>query len=170
MKNRFILIGKVVRTQGIKGLIRVKPFADIETFMTAETLFLGSGDIDPVRFNVLSAKQHQGAILLGLEGVKNMSQAEKLVGTNIYTDREALPELADGEYYWFEVLGLEVFTEDGQYLGKIKEIFPTGSNDVYVVRDKTKEYLIPAIEDVVKKIDLSDGRATIHLIKGLLGD
>lgn len=170
MNKKFIQIGAVVRAQGIKGLVRVKPFADPETFLDADILYLGKGDSDPVPRKVISSQLHQGAVLIGLEGVKTMTEAEKLVGNQIYADREALPELPEGEYYWFEVLGLEVYTEDGLLLGKIKEILPTGSNDVYVVRKDGKEYLIPAIEDVVREIDLSGGRVIIHPIKGLLGE
>lgn len=170
MNNRFIQIGAVVRAQGIKGLIRVKPFADPDTLLDADILYLGKGDSDPAPREVTSSQLHQGAVLIGLEGVKTMTEAEKLIGNQIYADRETLPELPDGEYYWFEVLGLEVYTEDGLLLGKIKEILPTGSNDVYVVRKDGKEYLIPAIEDVVREIDLSGGRVIIHPIKGLLGE
>lgn len=169
LNKKFILIGQVVRAQGIKGLVRVKPFADPETFMDADILYLGKGDSDPAPRRVISSQLHQGAVLLGLEGVKTMTEAERLIGNHVYADRESLPELPEGEYYWFEVLGLEVFTEEGLLLGKIKEILPTGSNDVYVVRKEGKEYLIPAIEDVVREIDLPDGKMVIHPIKGLLG-
>jgi len=168
--NRFILIGKVVRAQGIKGKLKVRPLADPDIFITAKGVYLGRDEGHPAYYKVTASQYHNGSILLGLDGVETMSGAEELVGSNVFAETKALEDLPDGEYYWFQIIGIDVVTEDGRLLGKVKEILPTGSNDVYIVRDESKEYLIPAIEEVVKDIDVSGGRMVISPMKGLLGE
>jgi 16S rRNA processing protein RimM len=79
-----------------------------------------------------------------------------------------MPELSDGEYYWNEVIGLQVVTEDDRVLGRIETVFPTGSNDVYVCRSpEGREILLPAIVDVVRAIDRERGVMVVRLLKGL---
>lgn len=168
MDNKFVLVGEAVRPQGIKGKLKVRLMADIDLLSGVEGIYLEKGKEPAVCYTVLSAQPHKGAVLLELEGVDTMSKAEELVGSRVYTEMSALQKLPDGEYYWFQIIGLDVLTEDGRALGKVAEIFSAGSNDVYVVRDGPKEYLIPAIEQVVRTIDISAGRMVIHPMKGLL--
>jgi len=84
--------------------------------------------------------------------------------------RNCLQELEEDEYYWHDIIGLNVFSEDGRYLGTIRSIFPTGSNDVYVCQNDDEEILIPAIADVIARIDLAERRMIIRLLKGLCRD
>ncbi|MEK7851238.1 MAG: ribosome maturation factor RimM [Deltaproteobacteria bacterium] len=168
--DRFILIGKVVRAQGIKGKLKIWPLADPDIFITAKGVFLGRDELHSVYYKVTASQLHKGSILLGLDGVETVNKAEELIGSHVFAETKTLEELPDGEYYWFQIIGLDVVTEDGRLLGKVKEILPTGSNDVYVVRDGSKEYLIPAIEEVVKDIDVSGGKIVISPMKGLLGE
>lgn len=170
MDNKLVPVGEVIRPQGIKGKLKIRPLADADLFLQAEGVYLGTGKKSPVYYKVLSAQLHKNAVLLALEGVESMSEAEKLVGSQVFADLESLDELPEGEFYWYQIIGLDVLTDDGRLLGKVAEILPTGSNDVYIVRDGAKEYLIPAIEQVVKSIDVSVGRMVITPIKGLLGD
>ncbi|MDD5434256.1 MAG: ribosome maturation factor RimM, partial [Nitrospira sp.] len=81
---------------------------------------------------------------------------------------EELPVLEKNRYYEFEIVGMDVFSEDGKYIGRIEEIFSTGSNDVYVVKDGETEYLIPAVHYVVKSVDVAGKRMIISMIEGLL--
>jgi len=168
--NKFVLVGEVVRPQGIKGKLKVRLLADIDLFSIEKGVYLEKGKGPAACYKVLSSQLHKGAVLLGLEGIDTMSMAEGLVGSRVYTEMSTLEELPEGEYYWFQIIGLDVLTEDGCLLGKVTEILPTGSNDVYVVRDGSKEYLIPAIEQVIKDIDVSLGRIVITPMKGLLGE
>jgi 16S rRNA processing protein RimM len=170
LDKRLVLIGEIVRAQGIRGKIKVRPLADPDAFSSLRFIYLGKSEDLSVSFRVVSCQPHKGFILLGLGGITTMSQAEDLAGSHIYADSDALKELPEGEYYYFEIIGLDVLTDDGRCLGKVEEIFPTGSNDVYVVRDGKREYLIPAIEDVVREIDIPGGRMVIHPIEGLLGE
>lgn len=168
-KDRFILIGKVMRTQGIKGKLKVRPFADPEFFASLKDAYLGKDEgVKPYR--VVSLQSHKGAILLGLDGIETIALAEEFVGHDLFAEKDALEKLPAGEYYRFQIIDLEAYTKDGLYLGKVKEILSTGSNDVYVIREGAKEYLVPAIEEVVKEINIAERRMIISPIKGLLGE
>ena len=170
MDNKFVLVGEVVRPQGIKGKLKVRPLADPDVFSAANGVYLEKGKEPAAYYKVLSSQLHKGAVLLGIEGIDTMSRAEGLVGSQVFAEISTLEKLPEGEYYWFQIIGLDVLTEEGRLLGKVAEILPTGSNDVYVVRDGSKEYLIPAIEQVVKVIDVLLGRMVISPMKGLLGE
>jgi len=107
-------------------------------------------------------------VVLKLAGCESISEAEKLRGGKIGVPlSEAIP-LPQGCYFQFQIMGLKVFTEEQAYLGTVQEIFPTGSNDVYVVRDGRREVLIPAISEVIKQIDLENKCMVIHLMEGLM--
>ena len=89
-----------------------------------------------------------------LKGFNSISEAEKLKGCEIAIPEKWLWPLGVDEYYQFQIIGLDVYTDEGVHLGKVKDIFPTGSNDVYTVKKGQKEYLIPAIKEVIKEVDL----------------
>jgi 16S rRNA processing protein RimM len=97
-----------------------------------------------------------------LEGVRTRAEAEQLRGQAVLVDAAELPSLDADEYYWHDILGMRVVTEDGENVGTITEIFPTGSNDVYVVRQGKREVLIPAIKEVVVSIDTKSRRMVIR--------
>jgi 16S rRNA processing protein RimM len=105
---------------------------------------------------------------LKLSGLDSIEQAELLKGAEIFIRKDSLAKKEEDEFFWYELLGLEVYLVTGEYLGVIREILPTGSNDVYVVRDKGREFLIPAIHQVVKEINLPQKRIVILPIEGLL--
>jgi len=103
-----------------------------------------------------------------LKGCNSISEAEKLKGVEIGIPEKWLWPLGVDEYYHFQIIGLDVYTDTGLHLGEVKDIFPTGSNDVYTVKKGRKEYLIPAIKEVIKEVDLQRKRIIIHPIEGLL--
>ena len=107
--------------------------------------------------------------LLSLKGINDRSQAEALIGSELYIRKQDLPELEDDTYYWVDLIGIRVYTTEGKFLGKIESIIETGSNDVYVVKDGKNEVLIPALESVVKKIKLDEKRMQVNLPEGLSG-
>lgn len=115
-----------------------------------------------------SCKWHRGRAILKLTTTDSVEDAEKLRGRLLEVPRAELHTLPQDQYYQFQLLGLEVWTTGGELLGRIDRILPTGSNDVYVVPREEGEVLIPAIEDVVKSVDLESGRITIETIEGLL--
>ena len=94
-------------------------------------------------------------------------QAEALIGSDIFIEKRRLPEPEEGSYFWFDLIGLDVFGVDQKYLGRLESIIQTGSNDVYVVKNEDTEILIPALEAVVQKIDLKNRRMQVELPEGL---
>ena len=164
-----VLIGKIQATQGIRGQLRVIPFAgDASSISQLESVMIKAPSGALERFPVVSAKAHGKRVILTLKPFDNINQVLHLVGREIYADRVALPELPCDEYYWSDLLGLQVVTEEGEALGELVDIIETGSNDVYVVKLDGREVLIPALDDVVLAVDLAANSMTVSLPEGLL--
>jgi 16S rRNA processing protein RimM len=163
-----VLLGKVVATHGIKGQLRVVPYSgETDTIVALKTVILRGPKGEEETFAVTAAAAHGRKMLLGLRDLVSINQVQHLVGRELYARRDQLPELEPGEYYWCDLLGLRVVTDRGETLGTVADIIATGSNDVYVVRDGEREYLIPALEDVVLQVNLDDGVMTVSPPEGL---
>ena len=163
---RFISIGRVIAPWGDKGEVKVKILTDFpERFTLLKEVYIGK---TARPFQVKGFRLHKGFGILHLEGLHTRSDAEALRGKDIQIPLEEAMPLEEGEYYEFEIIGLEVWTKEGEYLGRVKEIIYTGANDVYVVEGPKGEVLLPAIEDVVLRVDLDEGRITVQLMEGLL--
>jgi 16S rRNA processing protein RimM len=164
-----VLIGKIQGTQGIRGQLRVIPFAgDASSISKLKSVMVKSPAGSMEEFPVLSARAHGKRVILTLKPFDNINQVLHLVGRELYADRGALPELPSDEFYWSDLLGLDVETEEGEALGKLVDIIETGSNDVYVVQMGEREVLIPALADVVLAVDLAAKKMTVSLPEGLL--
>ena len=108
-------------------------------------------------------------VLVKFEGIENPEQADLLRNSYLIVDRETEEPLEAGRYYIVDMIGLDVFTDDNEYLGKLEDIYNTGSNDIYVVKNELgKQVLLPAIEDVIKNIDMDNKKVIVHLIPGLV--
>ncbi len=163
---RFVAIGKILEPWGDKGEIKVEILTDFpERFASLEKVYLGQ-TARPLR--VERARLFKGYAILKLEGCESRATASALKGQLLQIPIEELMPLAEGEYYEFEIIGLEVWTDDGLHLGRVKEIIYTGANDVYVVEGPKGEVLIPALDDVILRIDLEAGRMLVKLPEGLL--
>ena len=164
--NKLIEIGKIVKPSGLKGRLKVLSYCEsAEVLETQADVFVGE-DIEKVSsFGVKKiGMMKRGTFTLELEGIETMESASELVGRSIFVPSENLP---DDEYYWNDIIGLDVVTEEGRKLGRLTTILPTGSNDVYICNDGEREILIPAFEDVVKKIDIEKGVMVVMLPEGL---
>jgi 16S rRNA processing protein RimM len=167
--NDLILIGKVSGTHGIRGQVRVVPYSGLpDSILSLSTFFLQMPDGSYKSFEIAGASEHKKRVLVTLKGFNDINFVLGLVGCEIYIDRAQLPELPEGEYYWQDLIGLEVLTDRGDSLGELVHIFETGSNDIYVVKAGNHEYLIPAISDVVLDIDLDARKMTVCPPDGLL--
>jgi 16S rRNA processing protein RimM len=124
-----------------------------------------SGEIHSYR--VLSATPHKSIVLVKLEGVNSLEEADKLRETEVWVAAEAIPR-KEGEYFWHELIGLTVLEETGEYIGELAHIIPVGASEIYVVTCGKKEIFIPATYDVVREIDLEKGTMTISPMEGLL--
>jgi len=162
-------LGQVSGAQGLQGAVKVR--ADAEAATTDPEVFAALGEvwIGGRGYQVLKAGRHKNQVLLWLDGVDTRSRAEELAGLHVFGDRRRFPPLPDGEYYWFEVLGLPVVNAaDGVWLGHLDHIISTPGHDVYVVRQGEREILLPAVEDVIVEINLEVGMIRVLPPLGLL--
>ena len=169
MSQEFILIGKVVSTQGNKGEVNVLPLTDsIDRFKNLDSVFLRNKNSQTI-LNVEKIRIKKDMVILKLKGIENIEEAKVIVGSFLEVERKNAVKLPKDTYFIFEIIGLEVYDENNIFLGKIENVISTGSNDVYVVKGKDKEELfIPAIHDVVKNINLEKKRITINMVDGLI--
>lgn len=162
-------IGKITKPHGIAGMMRVQSYLESDAVLcSVEEAFVAKERDEARRYKVkrlrLGRKQF---FLLAFEGIDDRDKAGNLVGCSLLIASDRLKALPEGEYYWQDIIGLTVMGEDGRILGKIERIFPTGSNDVYVCTGGEREILLPAISDVIRKIEIDKGMMTVRLLEGL---
>ena len=165
----YIEIGQIVNTNGLKGVVKVNPFTDdISKFEDLKYVYIQlKNELKKVKIEQVRYNKNQ--VLLKLEGIDSIEEAEKYRNFYLKTEKESQEDLGEDTYYILDLIGLDVYSDKNEYLGKIEDVFPTGSNDVYVVKDNLgKQILIPAIADVVKEVDLKNKKMTINLIPGLI--
>lgn len=170
MNKEFIIIGKVVSTQGNKGEVNVLPLTDsIDRFKNLDNVFLRSKKSQTI-LNVEKIRKRKDTVILKLKDIENIEEAKMIVGSFLEVERKNAVKLPKETYFIFEIIGLEVYDENNIFLGKVENVISTGSNDVYVVKSKDKEELfIPAIREVVKNVNLEKKRITIKMVDGLNG-
>ncbi len=164
-----IPIGKIVKCQGNKGQVRLLPsIEDLLLNEYAGNVYTIDSSGTVLARKVTSIKSHKNFWVFQFEGINSINEAEILVGLNVSIEKAFFNKLPPGVYYWFEIIGLDVYDEKNNFIGKIDYIFSTGSNDIYVVKkEKSEERYLPAIKEVVKQIDLKKRRVIVHLIDGL---
>ncbi|MBP3047686.1 ribosome maturation factor RimM [Bacillus subtilis subsp. subtilis] len=174
MTKRWFNVGKIVNTHGIKGEVRVISKTDFaeERYKPGNTLYLFmDGRNEPVEVTVNTHRLHKQFHLLQFKERQNLNEVEELKNAIIKVPEEELGELNEGEFYFHEIIGCEVFTEEGELIGKVKEILTPGANDVWVIgRKGKKDALIPYIESVVKHIDVREKKIEIKLMEGLIDE
>ncbi len=166
-----LLIGEIVGLHGICGNLKVRSYAESDELFVSD-LMLG---VKPPRGEktlrrVKWVQPHQQGLLMALEGIDSREQAEALRGAMLYIQKRLLAEPQDGAFFWFDLIGLRVFTVEDHYLGQVTAVFQTGSNDVYVVRNpgaERAEILLPAIASVIRDINLDTGVMRVSLLEGL---
>ena len=171
-KNDILPIGKIVGVHGIAGNVKICSYAESISVFKPGTLLLARHDRGEEKtYSIKWAKPHTQTVLLSLREIESRTQAEALVGSKLFIEKKSLPKPEDGDYYWFDIIGLSVFTVEGEYIGRVASIMPTGSNDVYIVKGvadgRQKETLIPALASVVVSIDLEKKTMQVDLPEGL---
>ncbi|MBD5159248.1 MAG: 16S rRNA processing protein RimM [Ruminococcus sp.] len=163
MKKEYLEAGKIVNTHGIRGEVKIMPYTDVpELLCEFDRLFMNKQEVFIER-----ARVAKGMVIAKLEGVDTPEQAEKLRNKILYMHRDDL-ELDDDTYFIQDLIGVEVRdVETGVIYGKITDVMQTGANDVYVIKGTDREYLIPAIADVVISTDIDNNIMTIKVIDGL---
>ncbi|MFZ0448095.1 MAG: ribosome maturation factor RimM [Desulfatiglandaceae bacterium] len=167
--DSLLAVGKVLRPHGLRGLLRIQVYADSGSiFDKAGKVFLKLESAECLEFTFNSLQPVKSNFILKLEELASLNEAEKYRGAEILVRKDALPPREDDEYFWFELVGLDVFSENGEYLGPIIDIISTGGHDTYVVKGGKGEILIPGTHETVKDIDLERRKMTISPIEGLL--
>ncbi|HEY48760.1 MAG TPA: ribosome maturation factor RimM [Dehalococcoidia bacterium] len=159
----FLTVGHILAPWGTKGEVKVQVLTDFpERFTPGELVYVNGRPLE-----IESSRAHKQQLLVKLATIDSIQDAEKLRDHDLSIPRSEIHALPPDEYYAFQLIGLRVTTADGEYLGRIADIMITAGNDVYVVKGDSGEILIPAIEDVVKSIDLDKREVVIEAIEGL---
>lgn len=164
---RFLVIGQVGKAHGVRGEVRVIPQTDVpERFTWIDTIYIGDDEPQPVA--VEGARLHKNFVLLKLAGYDSREAVEQLRGQWLQLPEEEAIPLAEGEYFLYQLIGLEVFQDSGEQLGELVDVVETPANNVFVVQMPTQQLLLPDTEEVVLEIDFDNGRMIVHLLPGLL--
>src|SRR5512145_1417126 len=165
--NLFVF-GEIVKTRGLRGCVKAVSYLESQAITDRlDFVYLETKSGLKSRYEIKKIDPSGKFLFLELGGVSSVEAASDLVGSKLLLPREFLQELKEDEYYWHDIIGLDVYSDDGRHLGKIETIFPTGSNDVYVCKGGEKEMLIPAIADVIVQISLEEHKMIIKLLEGL---
>ncbi|WP_226658312.1 ribosome maturation factor RimM [Pseudalkalibacillus hwajinpoensis] len=168
--TEWLNVGKIVNTHGVRGEVRVISRTDFpeERYAVGSKLYLFKND-EPILLTVASHRKHKQFDLLTFEGYHNINDVVQMKEGILKVKEDQGGQLAEEEFYYRDIIGLEVYTDEGEFLGKIKEILSPGANDVWVVQSAGggKDLLLPYIEQVVKQVDLAEGKVTVHLMEGL---
>ena len=165
----FLAIGKVRRPHGVGGDALVETYTDFpERILPKMVIYVGENHLP---LTISRRRTHNDGLLLAFEGFTTPEQVGKFRNQILYTSQTDAPELPKGEYYQYELIGLDVEDEFGKSLGKLTEIMQTGANDVYVVTNEVgRELLLPAITEVVLDVDLDAKTMKVHLLPGLVDE
>ncbi len=166
IEKQYIIIGKIVAPMGIRGEVKVVILTDYpERFANGSELLLRLPESEPKRVKITSQNPHKGGLTLKIEGIDTRNDAETLRGAEFVIDESELTELPAGEFYVFDIIGLKVTSEDGRECGEVTEVLQGGANDVYVT---STGLCIPAMRDVIAKVDVEKGEIIIRPVPGLL--
>ena len=169
MKQQYFEIGQIVNTFGIKGVVKVNPFTDdISQFEKMDTILVEKkGNLQEMQIEEVKYSKNQ--VLLKLKGIDTIEVAEQYRNCYLKLPREKAKKIPEGTYFIADLIGLEVVTDEGELLGKVDDIYNSGANDIYVIKDELgKQILLPAIKEVIKEINLEQEKITVHLLNGLI--
>ena len=168
MRKDLFPIGRVIKPHGVRGKIKIKYFGeDFSRFQLYPKVFIENPLGRLKSYEVLEATPQPPLLILQLMEIRTIEEAQSLVGKEIFIRKESLPDLPEGEYYWVEILGMEVETEEGKHIGRIKEILPTGAHDVYVVQGERREIFLPAVDGVIQSINREKKVVKVAWMEGL---
>jgi 16S rRNA processing protein RimM len=169
MEDSLLWVGRVVKTQGLRGQVRI--FAsggETGTFQRGTIVYLkNQKGTEKKRLTVKTSRSQKSFRILEFEEINRVEEAQELVGYSAFVAKEVLASLPADEFYAYQLIGLKVRTDQEVFLGTLEEIIPTGSNDVFLVRNEGREILLPATDEVVIRVDLEKKEMTVRLLEGL---
>lgn len=159
----------VLKPVGLKGELKVAPMTDNpDRFVPGGRLWMEGGEGEVHSFLIDSVSGHKGNLKVKLDGVDSVEDAEEYRGREVFVPEDEVPPLPEGEYYHFQIIGLPVYTSSGKLLGKVMDIFTAGEKDVYVVKGRGREYMVPVNDDTVREIDVKGGRISLYRMDGYI--
>ena len=169
MKQEYFEIGQIVNTFGIKGFVKIVPFTDdLERFEELESVFVVK-QRELIEMQIEEVKYHKNLVLVKFKAIKDINMAEKYKGCYIKIKRENARKLPKDTYFIADLIGIDVYDENGNLLGKVDDIFNNKSHDVYVIKDDLgKQILLPSTKEVIKDVDVENNKIVVHLIDGLV--
>ena len=169
MKQEYFEIGQIVNTFGIKGFVKVNPFTDdMERFEELKSVLVVKNK-ELIEMQIEEVKYQKNVVLIKFKGIEDINMAEKYKGCYIKIKRENARKLPEDTYFIADLIGIKVYDEDGNLLGKVDDIYNNKSTDIYVIKDDLgKQILLPSTKEVIKQIDVDEERMVVHLIDGLV--
>lgn len=161
-------IGKIVNTHGLRGEVKVVPWTDAaEDFEYISSVYIKIKN-EYKKLTISSVKYQKNNVIVKFKEYNDINEIEPYKNSVLYAQRDELGELPEGVYYIVDLIGLEVYTEEGEFVGKIADVFNAGASDIYdVKREGKKNLLLPVIDEVVKNVDIKGGKVTVHIMEGL---
>ena len=169
MKQEYFEIGQIVNTFGIKGFVKINPFTDdLERFEELDSVLVVKNK-ELIEMQIEEVKFHKNLVLVKFKGIEDINMAEKFKGCYIKISRDKARKLPEDTYFIADLIGIKVYDDNGNLLGKVQDIYNNKSHDIYVVKDDLgKQILLPSTKEVIKQIDLDEDKMIVHLIDGLV--
>lgn len=170
MSEKLVTVGRIVNSHGIRGELKVVPETDFpERFDKGNALIIVDSQNKQTPVTVQTSRLHKNMFILQFDQFSNINDVEKYKGSLLKIEAKEQQPLEEGEYYYHEIIGCKVVTEEGQELGLVSEVLTPGANDVWVVSlPKGKQLLLPVIDDVILEVDIANKTIRIHLMEGLM--
>lgn len=163
MKKRYLEAGKIVNTHGVRGELKIQPWADGPEFLKGFRKLY----VDGKPFEVISAKVHKGCAIIAFAGIDNIDAANLLRNKIVFIDRDDV-KLPAGSYFLQDLMGISAINDvTDEVIGTVSEIMNMPSSDVYVIKGESGEILVPAVPEFIKKVDTEAGYIRIRLIEGM---
>ena len=164
----FFRVGVIANTHGIRGKVKIFPTTDdVKRFDYLKEAYIDAGK-EKIKVEVSSVRYFKNLVIVKFKGIDNINDIERYKGKDLLVTRENALPLEEGEYYLADIIGANVYTEDGILFGSLEDVIETGANLVYSVQHEGKEVLLPVIDDCVKEVNVEEKKVIVHIMKGLL--
>jgi 16S rRNA processing protein RimM len=169
MAEPAVPLGEIATTHGLDGRLKLNPFNFDTAVLTAgRRVYLDLGEAHAELELAADPRRIKNQFLIKLRGIDRIDDAQRWVGATLSVDESALEPLEPGQYYHYQVIGFEVFHKEGARIGTVESILSTAGNDILVVKEAHKEFLIPAVKEIVETVDFDNRRVIVNPPEGLL--
>lgn len=164
----FFRVGVIANTHGIRGEVKIFPTTDdVKRFDYLKEAYIDAGK-EKIKVEVSNVRYFKNLVIVKFKDIDNINDIERYKGKDLLVTRENALPLEEGEYYLADIIGANVYTEDGILFGSLEDVIETGANLVYSVQHEGKEVLLPVIDDCVKEVNVEEKKLIVHIMKGLL--